>query len=891
MSAKKSKFTPAMQQYLRIKADHEGEVLFFRMGDFYETFFEDAKIASKVLGITLTSRGKGPNGEDIPLAGIPYHALDNYLAKMIKAGYKVAICEQMEDASKSKGIVKRDVTEVVTPGTVMSDAVLDDKSNNYLAAINAPKKHDFLGFAYVDLSTGEFKVTEVDEESVFDELERLKPAELLLAKAESPNPKIESLKDTINTEYSSISISFFDEWTFVYDLARQTLMEFFEVYSLDGFGCGDMMPGVGAAGAIISYLTETQKAKLGHINNLSTYHTQQFMILDKTTQRNLELIRPLREETHKGTLLYILDSTLTPMGGRLLKHWILQPLLDVKRIKERQSAIKEFVENTYFLSEIRELLQSVGDIERLIGKIGSGRANARDLRNLSESIKFIPEIRHQMQDVYSAKLGEIRDHLDPLKDVSGLIDASIVDEPPVSLRDGNMIRKGFNPELDEVREIAFSGKKWIANLQKKERERLNISSLKIKYNKVFGYYIEVTKANLDKVPDEYIRKQTLVNSERYITPELKEYESKVLNAEEKMNEMEYQLFQEIREQVAQHSLRIQKVARQIAILDVLSGLAAVSLRNNYICPEVDETDEIEIEEGRHPVVEKLLIGEAFVPNDLKINNKGDQILIITGPNMSGKSVYLRQIAIIVLMAQMGAFVPVQKANIGVVDRIFTRVGASDSLATGKSTFLVEMNETANILNNATNRSLILLDEIGRGTSTFDGLSIAWAVTEYLHSNPKVSAKTLFATHYHELTELELILPRVRNYNVAVKEWGNKVVFLHKIVKGGADRSYGIHVAKLAGLPDDVVDRAKEVLKNLESEELNPSNNMPKLAKSKKRKLRRKPNNQLSLFVPSREDNNHQPIIDELKRLDPLSMTPLEALKELDRLKKMVDDEG
>jgi DNA mismatch repair protein MutS len=891
MSAKKSKFTPAMQQYLRIKADHEGEVLFFRMGDFYETFFEDAKIASKVLGITLTSRGKGPNGEDIPLAGIPYHALDNYLAKMIKAGYKVAICEQMEDASKSKGIVKRDVTEVVTPGTVMSDAVLDDKSNNYLAAINAPKKHDFLGFAYVDLSTGEFKVTELDEESVFDELERLKPAELLLAKAESPNPKIESLKDTINTEYSSISISFFDEWTFVYDLARQTLMEFFEVYSLDGFGCGDMMPGVGAAGAIISYLTETQKAKLGHINNLSTYHTQQFMILDKTTQRNLELIRPLREETHKGTLLYILDSTLTPMGGRLLKHWILQPLLDVKRIKERQSAIKEFVENTYFLSEIRELLQSVGDIERLIGKIGSGRANARDLRNLSESIKFIPEIRHQMQDVYSAKLGEIRDHLDPLKDVSGLIDASIVDEPPVSLRDGNMIRKGFNPELDEVREIAFSGKKWIANLQKKERERLNISSLKIKYNKVFGYYIEVTKANLDKVPNEYIRKQTLVNSERYITPELKEYESKVLNAEEKMNEMEYQLFQEIREQVAQHSLRIQKVARQIAILDVLSGLAAVSLRNNYICPEIDETDEIEIEEGRHPVVEKLLIGEAFVPNDLKINNKGDQILIITGPNMSGKSVYLRQIAIIVLMAQMGAFVPVQKANIGVVDRIFTRVGASDSLATGKSTFLVEMNETANILNNATNRSLILLDEIGRGTSTFDGLSIAWAVTEYLHSNPKVSAKTLFATHYHELTELELILPRVRNYNVAVKEWGNKVVFLHKIVKGGADRSYGIHVAKLAGLPDDVVDRAKEVLKNLESEELNPSNNMPKLAKSKKRKLRRKPNNQLSLFVPSREDNNHQPIIDELKRLDPLSMTPLEALKELDRLKKMVDDEG
>lgn len=891
MSAKKSKFTPAMQQYLRIKSDHEGEVLFFRMGDFYETFFEDAKIASKVLGITLTSRGKGPNGEDIPLAGIPYHALDNYLAKMIKAGYKVAICEQMEDASKSKGIVKRDVTEVVTPGTVMSDAVLDDKSNNYLAAINVPKKHDFLGFAYVDLSTGEFKVTELDEESVFDELERLKPAELLLAKAESPNPQIESLKDTINTEYSSISISFFDEWTFVYDLARQTLMEFFEVYSLDGFGCGDMMPGVGAAGAIISYLTETQKAKLGHINNLSTYHTQQFMILDKTTQRNLELIRPLREETHKGTLLYILDSTLTPMGGRLLKHWILQPLLDVKNIKERQSAIKEFVENTYFLSEIRELLQSVGDIERLIGKIGSGRANARDLRNLSESIKFIPEIRHQMQDVYSAKLGEIREQLDPLKDVSGLIDASIVDEPPVSLRDGNMIREGFNPELDEVREIAFSGKKWIANLQKKERERLNISSLKIKYNKVFGYYIEVTKANLDKVPDEYIRKQTLVNSERYITPELKEYESKVLNAEEKMNEIEYQLFQEIREKVAQHSLRIQKVARQIAILDVLSGLAAVSLRNNYICPDVDESDEIEIEEGRHPVVEKLLIGEAFVPNDLKINNNGEQILIITGPNMSGKSVYLRQIAIIVLMAQMGSFVPVQKAKIGVVDRIFTRVGASDSLATGKSTFLVEMNETANILNNATNRSLILLDEIGRGTSTFDGLSIAWAVTEYLHSNPKVSAKTLFATHYHELTELELILPRVRNYNVAVKEWGNKVVFLHKIIKGGADRSYGIHVAKLAGLPDDVVDRAKEVLKNLESEELNPSNNMPKLAKSKKRKLRRKPNNQLSLFVSSGEDDNHQPIIDELKRLDPLSMTPLEALKELDRLKKMVDEEG
>ncbi|RMH70029.1 MAG: DNA mismatch repair protein MutS [Gemmatimonadetes bacterium] len=910
--------TPMLRQFWRIKNDHEDAILFFRMGDFYETFFEDAKITSQVLGIALTSRGKDKEGRDIPLAGIPYHALDSYLAKMVKAGYRVAICEQLEDPKKAKKLIKRGVTEIVTPGTTTSETILEEKSNNYLASILVDKQ--LTGFAFVDLSTGDFAVTEftTDRDALKDAIERVHPAEILLPQ--------EFDSGDLFIETPGIAITRREKWLFDVEYGRQTLQDHLNVVSLDGFGCEDMTAGIGAAGALMTYLQETQKRTLPHINRIRAYRTSQFLILDRTTQRNLELIRPMRADQRTGTLVSVLDATLTPMGGRLLKNWILHPLMDVAAIKKRQRAVQEFVEDTYFLNDVREILKNIGDLERLSTKIATGRANARDLIMLASALEQLSPLHSLLRDhqfhnrsglfraveVPTAKdappdpLGEmppkeatpppfgaeyllqLTQQLQPCDDITARIRSTIVDNPPLVLNEGGLIQDGVHPELDELRHISRSGKQWIAELQTREQARTGIPNLKVKFNGVFGYFIEVSKSHLAKVPENYVRKQTLTNGERYIIPELKEYEEKILNAEDRIREIERDLFNDVRDATAQETPRIQNVARAVAILDVLACLAAVAVRNDYCCPEVNEGDTIQIQEGRHPVVEKLLIGEAFVPNDLKISNRSDKILIITGPNFSGKSVYLRQTALISIMAQMGSYVPARKATIGLVDRIFTRVGASDNLAAGRSTFLVEMQETANILNNATPKSLILLDEVGRGTSTFDGLSIAWAVTEYLHNHPQVGAKTLFATHYHELTELELTLPHVKNYNVSVREAGDQVIFLRKIIKGAASQSYGIHVAELAGLPKAVIERAKEVLANLENEALT-ADNTPKLAKSRKMK---KPAQQMGLFSLPEESapSPTHPVIEELRRIVTDGMTPLEALNVLDKLVKRVKHE-
>lgn len=1287
--------TSMIEQYLKIKARHQDAILLFRMGDFYEMFYDDAKLASEVLGLTLTSREHG-RSEEVPLAGIPHHAVEAYLAKLVKAGYKVAICEQVEDPKKAKGIVRREVVEVVTPGTTLSEAVLDERQNNYLVGICQDSFR--YGFSVVDLSTGEFSVTELDERGLMDELERLRPAEAVV-----PADWFEENGTLLSSRFPNLTISRGEDWTFAYDYAYETLREHFGTLSLKGFGCEGLTGGIRAAGAILTYLKETKQGALPHISKLSHRSTSDFMVIDATTQRNLELTTTIQGEGRGGSLLSILDRTKTPMGGRLLRSWLQKPLLKIPEIEARLDGVEELCSDSSLRNLIREELRPVGDLERLVAKVCCGRANARDLVALKGSLKAAPRLREALAEAGASLLRRLREELVATEDLVAKIEEAIVAQPPLSLTEGGIIRPGYDPRLDELWEISRGGKDWIAKLQQRERERTGIASLKVGYNKVFGYYIEVTRPNLDRVPANYIRKQTMVNAERFITPELKEYEARVLGAEEQIGDLEYELFIQLRDEVAAEAARIQAVARAMAQLDVLAGLADIAIAYEYRRPEVNDSDRILITDGRHPVVERLLSGEPFVPNDTKIDNEDDQILIITGPNMSGKcltgdtviidaktgcphtltelhttgrgiavpslahdgcltvahtsppwsngirqtfkltlangatikatanhrfltvsgwcelaalkpgdyiatpgrlnyagqmevgdaelkilgymlgdgdcagisprfhnnnpqvledfmtalaavgtnpherlvkhgnhfsvstgsrrrddwwqynsnpvksllrqyglngvtaatkfipqrlfqmsspqirtflgalyatdgyfstrtdrpnaeigytsksrqlvqgiqtlllrlglpatvfskkvnyrsrqlvyfnvtirdlhsciefcnqiqvpgkraaqehilawqrhlgrayrpidrlppevtdlvwhrlgregrsalpnplrgrldaawrkrlrlsrqtlaeicsywplpdleyllcqeviwtkirtiepdliqevydlevpetaclvanniithnSTYLRQVGLIVLMAQMGSFVPAKEAHIGVVHRIFTRVGASDSIAGGESTFLVEMNETANIIHNATPKSLVLLDEIGRGTSTFDGLSIAWAVTEYVHNNPRTAAKTLFATHYHELTELELILPRVKNYNVAVREWGDEVVFLRKIVEGGCDHSYGIQVARLAGLPKDVIERAKEVLANLEESELTPDR-VPKLAKGK-RAPKFEQTDQLDLFSPP-----EHLLLEELKGLDISSMTPLEALNKLDEWK-------
>ena len=866
--------TPLMEQYLSIKAKYKDAILFFRMGDFYEMFYDDAKIGSEVLGIALTSRSHG-KASDVPLAGFPHHALDHYLTKMIKAGYRVAICEQVEDPRQAKTIVKRDVLEVVTPGTALSDDLLESKRNNYLASIFL--KDNICGFSLADISTGEFLVTELTREKLAEQIQGFSPSELLILdeQAEFVLSKLSLNKDVTVTKREA--------WIFSRDYAYEILIEHFRTHSLKGFGCEDLGPGVSAAGAILHYLKESKKGDLNHISQFTRFSDSEYVLIDSTTRRNLELVSPLMAGANPHhTLIHIIDRTKTAMGGRMLVNWMLRPLYRIQPINERLDAVQELFDADDIRTHIREQLHKVGDLERLLSKISTARANARDLISLKNTLKRIPGIKTLLEGKESKRLAKIRHELKPQQSIVETIEKAIVDEPPLALSEGGIIRKGYNQELDELREISHSGKDWIARLQTSERERTGIPSLKVNYNKVFGYYIEVTKPHLSKVPKEYIRKQTLVNAERFITPELKEYEEKVLGAEEKIIALEYELFDQIRHFVAEDAKAIQVNAHLLAELDCLAGLAELASENNYCRPEITENDHLEIIEGRHPVVEKLLPhGEMFVPNDLKANNESDQILIITGPNMAGKSTYLRQVGLIVLMAQMGSFIPAKRASIGLVDKIFTRVGASDNLAAGESTFLTEMNETANILNNATPRSLILLDEIGRGTSTFDGLSIAWSVAEYLHNSPGVAAKTLFATHYHELTELARVLSRVKNYNVAVKEWGEQIVFLRKIVEGGCDHSYGIHVAQLAGLPNTVIKRAREVLSNLEADELTP-HKIPKLAVSPNSETQlKKQNSQLDFFA-----KQEKALREELAVLKIDNMSPLEALNKLAELQKI-----
>jgi len=868
--------TPLMNQYNAVKSKYRDAVVFFRMGDFYEMFYEDAKLGAKVLGITLTSRGHGKAGE-VPLAGFPHHALDTYLAKMIKAGYKVAICEQIEDPKLAKGIVKRDVIQVVTPGTVMEENILEAKQNNYLSAVYI--RDEKCGLASADLSTGEFIVTEFELDKLLEEIQSINPSEILVSENQA-----QEIQESIPTNDISFVLTKQDDWVFRKEYGVEILTKHFGTTSLKGFGCDTLDAGISAAGAVLNYLKETQKTQLSHIRSLRPYDNSDFMNLDAATRRNLEVTTSMMTGARAGTLLSIIDRTLTPMGGRTISSWLARPLNKLKSIQQRLDGVEELLNDKRVRVDLSKILKKVGDLERLITKVVMRRANPRDILVLANTLSLVPEVRSSLKEMKSHFLTAIKENLDPCETVKERVKKALVDDPPVNISDDGIIRSGYNEELDKLRDLAFSGKDWIAKMQKTERERTGIPSLKVGYNKVFGYYIEVTKPHLSKVPDDYIRKQTLVNAERFVTPELKETEENILRAEEKIASLEYELFEELRNFVAGFAEPIQENGRRLGELDSLLSFSNVADDFRYVKPVVNESNKIIIKEGRHPVVEQLLPpGEPFIPNGVELDNEENQILIITGPNMAGKSTYIRQVGLIVLLAQIGSFVPAASATIGIVDRIFTRVGAQDNLAGGESTFLVEMNETANILNNATPKSLILLDEIGRGTSTFDGLSIAWAVAEYLHNNSRVRAKTLFATHYHELTELALILPRVKNFNVAVREWGDHIVFLRKIVPGGCDHSYGIQVARLAGLPKEVIERAKEVLHNLESNELTP-NELPKLAAGRHAPMMvAEP--QLNIFAEEEEK-----IRQKLKEIDLNNLTPIEALNKLNELKKLISDE-
>ncbi|GAK57104.1 DNA mismatch repair protein mutS [Candidatus Vecturithrix granuli] len=895
--------TPMIKQYLRIKAEYPDTLLFFRMGDFYEMFYQDAEIASKALQITLTSRKTTKQGEDVPLCGVPYHAVDTYLARLIKQGFRVAICEQVEDPKHATGIVKREVVRVVTPGTVLDTSVLEAKENNFIAAIisSAPdhqKKSDaraqIIGLAVLDLSTGEFSLGEFSGaqrfQKLLDELQRFEPKEILIP--ESHEQAATLAERRVMEAYNTACLTTFSDMAFQYRTAKKVLLDHFQVYSLAGFGCQDTPHGVSAAGALLQYIQTTQKTALPHIRKLSILRSENFMLIDYATQRNLELYKTIADHARSGSLLGLLDKTMTSMGGRMLQKWMRYPLVNVLEIHERLEAVEELKDDIILRGDLREQLRGIHDLERLITRLTLSAANARDLVALKLSLFRIPELRTLLKSARSPLITRLVQACDELQDVAQLISHAIEDEPPVTLRDGKLIRAGYNEELDELRTISREGKTWIASLERKERQRTKINSLKIKYNKVFGYFLEITRPNLHLVPDDYIIKQTLVNAVRYITPELKEYEEKVLGAEDKILELEYALFQEIRQAVAQEVDRVMRTAENIAILDVLAALAEVADHNRYVKPEVNANDCIEITEGRHPVIEQMKLGEPFIPNDTLLDCQENQFLIITGPNMAGKSTYIRQVALITLMAQLGSFVPAKKAMIGVVDRIFTRIGASDNLSRGESTFMVEMNETANILNNATRKSLLILDEIGRGTSTFDGMSIAWAVAEYICQQETIGARTLFATHYHELTELASMLSGVKNYNVAVREWQDQVIFLRKIVEGGADQSYGIHVAKLAGLPLAVIQRAQEILQELEQTKLHEHGAFtPRtdakfdLPPSKKpaRRIRSRLSSQLSLFG---EPPIH-PVIEILQALDVNALTPLEALNLLHKFQQDV----
>ena len=870
--------SPMMAQYMETKKQYSDCILFYRLGDFYEMFFDDALTASKELEITLTGKECGLE-ERAPMCGVPYHAVDSYLSRLVQKGYKVAIAEQMEDPKLAKGLVKREVIRVVTPGTITSAQALDETKNNYLMGI--VYLADKMGISVADITTGDFLVTEVStDRALFDEINKFSPAEVICNDAFSMSGiSLEDLKDRYHFTVSALDSHFFQD-----DSCRRVLREHFKVGSLEGLGLGDYDCGVIAAGAVLQYLYETQKSTLDHLTTIVPYATGNYMVLDSSTRRNLELLETMREKQKRGSLLWVLDKTRTAMGARLLRTWIEQPLISREDILKRQNAIEELNLNYISREELGEYLNPVYDLERLIGRISYKTANPRDLLAFRNSIAMVPHIKRLLGEFTSDALKELEQELDPLEDLEDLITRAIVEEPPITVREGGMIRDGYNEEADRLRHAKTEGKTWLAELEARERESTGIKNLKVKYNKVFGYYFEVTNSFKDLVPEYFIRKQTLTNAERYTTDELKNLEDVILGAEDKLFSLEYDLFCGVRDAIAAEVVRIQKTARAVAAVDVFVSLSVVATRSNYVKPQINEKGTIQIKGGRHPVVEKMMRDDMFVANDTILDNSRNRISIITGPNMAGKSTYMRQTALIVLMAQIGSFVPADQANIGICDRNFTRVGASDDLASGQSTFMVEMTEVANILRNATRNSLLILDEIGRGTSTFDGLSIAWAVVEHISNTRLLGAKTLFATHYHELTELEGLMSGVTNYCIAVKEQGDDIVFLRKIVKGGADKSYGIQVAKLAGVPDSVISRAKELVEQLVDSDLTArtreiaEGNAPAGHKPVPRPDEVEMS-QLTLFDTVREDD----IIEELKNLELGNMTPIDALNTLYRM--------
>lgn len=838
--------TPMMRQYHSIKKDHHDKLLFFRLGDFYEMFFDDASIASRELSLTLTSRHK------VPMCGVPHHAAENYIARLIKKGYKVAMCDQVEDPKASKGVVKREVVSIITPGTVLNKEMLDGKTNNFLAAINIISNS--AAISYIDISTGDFYVTEIENEfenKLGSEISRIAPRECIVCESlETP------LLDTL--QKVGILVNKYPDWVFDYQFSREKLLNLFGTKNLQGFGLEQKNAAITCSGAILNYIEETQKQSIKHIKSVKYYSMSDYMILDDVTVRNLELINPVTGVDKKFTLLNCIDYTCTSMGGRLLRKWLLQPLLSKKDIDQRLENVEYFYNDNSLRQETISILKKIQDIERITSRVALSKVMPKELISLKESLISTVNLAELLESDFKIKL-------DDIKKIIGLISNTISDEPSNNFEDGNIIRRGYDKELDKYYKVRIEGKDWIVNYQEKERERLKIQSLKVKYNRVFGYYIDVTKANLGNVPDEYLRKQTLVNSERFTTPELQEYEEMILNARDKIVNLEQQLFNKLIEEISVYIIPLQDIAYQVAEIDIFSSFAEIAYDKNYLKPKITEDNSIYIKNGRHTVVESNFNEEKFVPNDTVFDEKDNRILVITGPNMAGKSTYLRQVALIVLLAQAGCFVPADEARIGIVDRIFTRIGASDRLSMGESTFLVEMNETANILNNATQRSLVIMDEIGRGTSTYDGLSIAWAVLEYLHEREDGSPKTLFATHYHELIKLGE-KEGIRNLNISVKEWNNEVVFLRKLVEGGADKSYGIEVAKLAGLPGDVIMRSKQILSNLEKR--------PNIVQEK--------TDQLNLF-----ESPNGFIIDEIKDTDINSVTPLSALNLISKWKEKI----
>ena len=870
--------TPMMKVYCETKEKYKDCILFYRLGDFYEMFFEDALIASKELEITLTGKDCGLE-ERAPMCGVPFHAVDGYLNKLVSKGYKVAICEQLEDPKQAKGLVERDVIRVVTPGTNLDAQALDESRNNYLMCIICME--DRYGLSVADISTGEYLVTELDgEKKLLDEINKFSPSEIICNHSfYVSGVDIEDMKERLH-----ISVFSLDSWYFDDALCARNLMEHFHVSSLSGLGLDAYSCGIIAAGALLQYLIETQKTSIANLTALTPYSISKYMVLDSSTRRNLELCETLREKNKRGSLLWVLDKTKTAMGARMLRRYLEQPLIEKEEIMQRLDAVEELKDNAITREELREYLNPVYDLERLISRISYQTANPRDLVAFKTSLSMLPHIKYIMKSLQSPLLVQLQEEMDELEDLFALVDTAIVDEPPISIRDGGFIKEGYHEEVDRLRHAKTEGKSWLAKLEAEEREKTGIKTMKVKYNKVFGYYLEVTNSYKDMVPDYYTRKQTLTNAERYITPELKELEETILGSEDKLTALEYDLYVEVRGKIADEILRIQKTAHAIAGVDVFASLALVAERGNYVKPSINEKGVLDIKNGRHPVVEKMIPNDMFIANDTYLDNGKNRISIITGPNMAGKSTYMRQTALIVLMAQIGSFVPADAAKIGLVDRIFTRVGASDDLASGQSTFMVEMTEVANILRNATRNSLLILDEIGRGTSTFDGLSIAWAVVEYI-SNPKLlGAKTLFATHYHELTELEGKLPGVNNYCIAVKENGDDIVFLRKIIQGGADKSYGIQVAKLAGVPDMVIERAKELAEELTNADITVhvqggDAEGQKARKAKTQKYDQVDMDQMSLFDTVSDSD----VLKELQELEVSTMTPLDALNTLYRL--------